>query len=124
MPTNLAAKKRSYANYLGFADAEGGAPAQPENTIAPALTGDEEVGGVLSVDDGTWTGNPLPVSFVYRWFADGVMIAGEDGATYTVNEADLGAVIHARVYTTTTTGGGMADSNATAAITEPVGPEE
>lgn len=117
MPVKLADKRRSYANYAGFVDAESGVPAKPANTIAPALTGTATVGSVLSVDDGTWTGNPLPTSFTYRWFADGLMIAGAKEATYTLTADEVGSVITAMVYTTTIAGGGAAESNETTAVT-------
>lgn len=116
MPVKLADKRRSYANYLGFVDAESGVPAKPANTIAPALTGTATVGSVLTVDDGTWTGNPLP-TFAYRWFADGVMIPGAFAATYTIAPEQAGAVITAKVFGSSQVGSAVAESNATAAVT-------
>lgn len=39
--------------------------AEPVNTVAPALSGTEEVGYTLSVDNGTWTGGVT--SYAYQW---------------------------------------------------------
>jgi hypothetical protein len=44
-------------------------PAAPTNTVLPVITGTPQVGSVLTVSDGTWTGSPT--SFSYQWYADG-----------------------------------------------------
>lgn len=73
-----------------------------ENTVAPALSGTEQVGETLTVTDGTWTGEPD--TFVYAWYvgdaangSDGVVIAGETANTYLLDAADEGRYVHAKV---------------------------
>lgn len=115
MPVKLADKRRSYANYAGFVDAESGVPAKPANTIAPALTGTAQVGSVLTVDSGTWTGNPLP-KYRYTWFAGGERIDGADATTYTLTVADAGKKVSVQVIAISPVGQVIKASNETALV--------
>ncbi|QIS46295.1 hypothetical protein GW570_05655 [Clavibacter capsici] len=83
----------------------------------PTIAGSAQVGFTLSARAGTWT--PWP-TFSYAWTRDGVLIAGQTGATYRVTEADRGAAIAVRITgtrtgyaTTTVTSAGMAVPGAT-----------
>jgi hypothetical protein len=115
MPTNLAAKKRSYANYAGFVAAEGGAPTKPANTVAPAVTGTAAVGSTLTTTNGTWTGRPAP-KLAREWLADGAAIAGATGLTYVPTDAERGKKIRSRV-TGSSVGGAVAQvSNETTVV--------
>lgn len=61
----------------------------PINTVAALITGTPEVGQVLTLDKGTWTGNPVP-TFTYTWSVDGMEVAGETASTYTIRPEDEG----------------------------------
>ena len=63
-------------------------PAPPANTVAPTISGDEEVGETLTADNGTWTGTG-PLIYTYQWQRcdflgeNCVDIVGETGDSYT-----------------------------------------
>ena len=85
------------------------------NSAAPAITGLAKVGGVLTVEAGTWS--PSDVSVSYQWQADGEDIAGATGATLTLAPAQLGHVITVRVSAAKTGyAGASAVSLGTAAV--------
>lgn len=83
----------------------------PSNTAVPVINGTTQVGQVLSVTDGTWSGSPTP-TYTYQWNRDGADLSGETAATYTLVSADEGAMIGARV--TATNSAGSASASATA----------
>lgn len=116
MPTNLASKKRSYANYAGFVAAEGGVPVKPANTVAPALSGTAEVGETLTVTNGTWTGTPTP-ALSRKWLADGAEIVGATGLAYVLTAAEAGAKISVEVTGASVAGSVVQASNETAVVT-------
>lgn len=89
----------------------------PENTDAPVLTGTPEVGQVLSVTNGTWTGEP---TYKRQWKADGANISGATGMTHTLQPASEGKEITVTVTATNDAGSATADSNALG----PVAPAE
>lgn len=62
----------------------------PENTVAPAISGTQIVGSVLTTTNGTWLNSP---TFTYQWRRNGVPIASATASTYTLVTADLGAAI-------------------------------
>lgn len=74
--------------------------ADPENTVAPTITGTAQVGEELTVDEGTWTFRP---DFTYQWErADSdetgnVEIEGATESTYTLVDADEGNLIRVKV---------------------------
>lgn len=71
----------------------------PVNTVAPAITGTEEVDSILSCSTGTWTATGTP-SYTYKWRRDGEIIVGATANTYTLVEADEGADISCTVTIT------------------------
>jgi hypothetical protein len=98
--------------------------ATPGNRIAPVLTGGSRVGETLSTTDGSWS--PAATSFSYRWqrriagtYTD---ISGATAKTYTLDTADAGAAVRAKVTATNTEGTGMGYSAATATVVAPPTP--
>ncbi|MDR0432933.1 MAG: hypothetical protein LBH48_06470 [Bifidobacteriaceae bacterium] len=67
----------------------------------PSLSGSPEVGATLTINPGAWVPDP---TLSYAWLRDGVAIPGATTLTYTVDAADAGATIAARI---TATGNGM-----------------
>lgn len=94
-----------------------GEPAAPANTALPAITGTARVGQVLTVSDGTWTGNP-PATFAYQWQRGTTNISGATSKTYTLVTADAGQTVRAIVTATNTEGTASATSAATASVTQ------
>jgi hypothetical protein len=94
----------------------------PVNTVAPSVTGDAEVGSVLTTTNGTWTGNPTP-TYTRAWqrSADGstgwAAIAGATAATYTLVEDDDAQYIRCVVTATNSAGSDTADSNVVGPVT-------
>ncbi|WP_445445061.1 sialate O-acetylesterase [Clavibacter sp. km3a] len=83
----------------------------------PTIAGTARVGFTLTARAGTWT--PWP-TFSYSWTRDGVLIAGQTGATYRVTEADQGAALAVTVTGTKT---GYATTPVTSdAMTVPAAP--
>lgn len=87
----------------------------PEMTVAPAITGVAEVAEVLTLSDGTFTGD-LPMTLVKQWFAGGVAISGATGNTYTPIAGDVGKVITGRVIALNASGQAVGFSAPTAAV--------
>ena len=92
-------------------DTNGSAPAR--NIVAPTASGDPEAGSVLTVDEGSWIGNP---SFVYQWTRDGEDIVGATGKTYTTVEDDVGTAVGAKVTGTNAGGSQVAVSSNTVTV--------
>ncbi|MFT4124059.1 MAG: DUF3500 domain-containing protein [Microbacteriaceae bacterium] len=61
---------------------------------AVSISGTAAVGSTLSAVVGRWSPSP---KFYYRWYADGVRIAGANAQTYTVTSAELGKTIRVKV---------------------------
>lgn len=59
----------------------------PANTDLPVISGTPAVGETLTVNTGTWTGNPTP-TFTYQWTLDGVDIGGATTNSYVVQAGD------------------------------------
>lgn len=85
----------------------------PVNSVAPAITGTETEGEDLTCSTGTWSNTP---SYSRIWKRDGVVIAGETGATYTLTSDDVGAVISASVVATNDGVQAVAEAAATGEI--------
>ncbi|GAB3865675.1 hypothetical protein GCM10028801_36460 [Nocardioides maradonensis] len=58
------------------------------NKVAPFISGDAQVGQVLTGHVGTWGGGPS--AFAYQWTQDGVAIPGATAATYTPTATQIG----------------------------------
>lgn len=43
----------------------------PSSSVAPAISGDIEIGAEIACSAGSWTGSPT--GFAYAWFVDGVL---------------------------------------------------
>jgi hypothetical protein len=82
----------------------------PANTVAPAVTGNPQVGQTLSTTDGTWTGSPSP-TFTYQWKDGSGNIGGATSNTYVVGSGEATKSIHCTVTGTNTNGSASADSN-------------
>jgi hypothetical protein len=90
----------------------------PANTVAPVASGTPTTGQVLSVTDGTWTGDPT-ITFTYQWQRNGVNIGSATANTYTLVEADEGNPIRCVVTGTNSGGNSSANSNAITVLDEP-----
>ena len=62
----------------------------PSNTVAPVISGTQEVGQTLSATNGTWTGAET-ITFTYQWKKNGSNIGGATSQTYLLVAGDLGA---------------------------------
>lgn len=82
----------------------------PVNTVAPAITGIQTQGQILTCSTGTWTGTPAP-TFSRQWKRNGSSIPGEINATYLLGAADVGQTIICTV-TASNAYSATADSNA------------
>jgi len=79
---------------------------EPANATPPAISGSATVGSVLSCSPGSWTGDPAPTAFTYRWLRDGTPITGATAAesSYTAQSADEGHSVACDVYATNAAG--------------------
>ena len=82
--------------------------AAPVNTVAPDVTGANDVGSVLTTTDGTWTGNPT--SYAYQW-KRGATDVGDNANTYTLVSEDAGLNMTCVVTATNANGSTPATSN-------------
>jgi hypothetical protein len=88
-------------------------PASPTNTVAPVISGTNNIGQVLTTTDGTWTGTPAP-TFAYQWFRGAAAISGQTATTYTIQSQDLhptAQAITCQVTATNASGTAVATSN-------------
>jgi hypothetical protein len=99
----------------------------PRPTDRPIVSGTPEQDEVLTVDDGSWTGNPT--SFTYRWQrceADNLVacidIPGATAKTYTARFFDVGYRLRSQVTAKNAGGSGVATSATTAVIRPKVVP--
>lgn len=90
----------------------------PTNTVAPAITGDAEVGETLTSSTGTFTGDAT-ITYTYQWFAGGVALSGATTSTLLLTSAHLGKIIQVRVTGTNNSGYAYGFSAPTAAVTNP-----
>jgi fibronectin-binding autotransporter adhesin len=79
----------------------------PKNTVKPSVSGKAQVGGQLTVSNGTWTPTPTSYSFIWqRCDAAGahcVNVFGATGRSYGIRSADLGHRMRALVTAHTST---------------------
>jgi len=73
----------------------------PANSVAPAVSGNLDVGSTLTTTNGTWSNSP---SFTYRWLRGTTVITGATSNTYVLVAADVGSTIKAEVTGTNTSG--------------------
>ena len=96
--------------------------AAPKNTAPPTISGTPKVGQTLTVDPGSWSGNPT--SFAYQWQRCDADVAacsnlvGATGKTYGLPIADLGY----RLRVVVTAHNAKGSATATSAITTVVAP--
>jgi Carboxypeptidase regulatory-like domain len=82
-------------------------PTTPASTSAPTLAGTAIAGDVLTCSQGAWSHEPTYL--VYQWLREGTVIAGQIGATYTLQATDEGHSITCSV----TAGNGAGATGAT-----------
>jgi hypothetical protein len=104
----------------------GGAAQAPVNSVLPVVSGLAQVGSVLSVSDGSWSGS-APLSFAYRWqrCAGGscVDVGGAVGSSYAVVAADVGSSLRVGVRASNGVGSSEVFSGETAVVVAaPVSP--
>ncbi len=91
----------------------------PVNTGAPVISGTPTSGQTLSVSNGTWeNSNNAPTSYSYQWKRDGASISGATGSSYTLVQADVGAIITCTVTGTNNGGSASATSSATTQVAQ------
>ncbi len=61
----------------------------------PVVVGTGAIGGTLSVNPGTWS--PQPVLLSYQWLRDGSSITGATGPTHRLTPAEIGSKVSVRV---------------------------
>ena len=80
----------------------------PTNTVLPNVTGTNTIGSILTVNNGTWTGDNL--TYTYQWYSS-TLITGATNSTYTILAADVGYPIYCIVTASNTAGQIPATSN-------------
>jgi hypothetical protein len=101
--------------------ARGNAPAA---TSAPTISGTPQVGAVLTLNPGTWSGS-TPLSSTYAWQrcnasgADCARISGAHGRDYKVSTADVGATLRVAVTVSNRFGTTSVLTAATGVVTSP-----
>ena len=100
-------------------------PVLPTVTALPTISGSPQVGSVLTVAPGSWTGT-APIAFTYAWQrCNGVgaaclPIAGATAASYTVAVTDAASTLAAVVTATNAAGSAAASALPTTLILAPV----
>lgn len=87
----------------------------PTSTVLPAITGTAEVGEILTLSNGTFTGDAV-ITYTYQWYAGGNAIIGATASTFLLTSAQLGKIITGRVTATNASGNAFAFSAATTAV--------
>jgi hypothetical protein len=87
-------------------------PTTPASAAVPALTGTAVIGSALTCSQGSWSHEPTYL--LYQWLRSGTVIAGQTGATYTLQTADLGSSVTCSVTAGNGAGAASATSNAIA----------
>ncbi|PHS21741.1 MAG: histidine kinase [Robiginitomaculum sp.] len=90
-----------------------GSEVAPSNSVLPSVSGVAQVGQILTVIDGVWSGVPI---FTYQWQKDAVDISGATAATYLPVVGDIGGAITVEITGANLTGSAMAESAATADV--------
>jgi hypothetical protein len=93
---NLTQDARELPRPAGGCDI-GAFQAQPVTPSAPpVVAGNPDVGQTLTCGTGTWGGDG-PLSYSYEWLRNGVVIAGQNSATYLLAAADAYQQVACRV---------------------------
>jgi hypothetical protein len=96
--------------------------AAPNNTAPPKISGNAQVGQLLSTDNGAWSGT-TPMTFAYQWRACDANggscrdISGATGQEYQAKQADMDNTIRVVVTAKNSDGTDTATSVPTAKIT-------
>lgn len=77
---------------------------EPENTVAPTVSGDTAQGSTLTCSPGTWalpspyaSGSNGTITYQYQWTRDGGDISGATSSTYVTQAADIGTAVGCKV---------------------------
>lgn len=77
---------------------------EPENTVAPTVSGDTAQGSTLTCSPGTWAlpspysgGTNGTITYTYQWTRDGGDISGATSSTYVTQAADIGTAVGCKV---------------------------
>jgi hypothetical protein len=104
------------------------AASAPANTSLPSISGEAKDLQTLAASHGGWSGS-APLTYAYQWLScspegsECYEMPGATGATYQVEEGDVGNTLKAQVTATNAAGSGTATSSATtviAAVAAPV----
>lgn len=112
--SNTYSVRGNQAEVLVAASGAGGVA--PYFSVAPAISGTEEVGSTLTCDGGTALGDATIVK-TYQWLRNGALISGATASTRVLATADLGKYISCRVRATNDSGSVFATSEVSGAIT-------
>ncbi len=97
------------------------AASTPANTSLPSISGEAKDLQTLTASHGTWSGS-TPLTYAYQWLscsAEGsecYEMPGATGATYQVEEGDVGNTLKVQVTATNAAGSSTATSSATATV--------
>lgn len=83
----------------------------PNNTVAPAVTGNKYTGQTLTSTTGTWTGSGS-ITYAYQWQRDGSNIGGATSSTHVLVSGDETHSITCVITATDSGGSVSATSNA------------
>jgi hypothetical protein len=93
----------------------------PQNTVAPAITGNAVEGQSVSASTGSWSGRPNRYSFAWRRCDSAgqgcTAIAGANAAAYLAGAADVGHTLRVVVTAVNRSGSASASSAPTAVVT-------
>lgn len=87
----------------------------PVYTVNPAITGTATSGNILTVSNGTVTGDAT-ITYEYQWFSGGSPIAGATNNTFLLTSAQVGKIMTARVIARNAAGFAVGNSAATSAV--------
>jgi hypothetical protein len=105
----------------------GAAPARPQNTVPPTISGTPQVGQTLTSSTGTWTGQ-TPLTYSYQWRrcdrtgANCSDVSKATGKTYALTSVDEGTTLRVRVTARNSAGTASATSAPTAVVTKAEAP--
>lgn len=95
----------------------------PPITLAPpTVDGMAETGSVVTCINGQYTSPNASNTFTYQWRRDGVNIAGQTAATYTIVQADVGHLLSVVETPSNSSGAGSANASAAVLCLTPLGP--